>query len=141
MLRYTAKLIFLSLSIALLASGCADAIVSDCGDPLPDPVRARFGDIEQRVFAQSCALAGCHTGSSPASGLNLTPGQAYAQLVGVTSLNDPSLARVQAGSSAQSLIIKLLRRERSPAMPPAGPIESAVIDSIAAWIDAGALRN
>ncbi len=139
--KQSAVLLLLAISIALLTAGCTDSIVSDCGEPMSDPVRARFSDIEQRVFAQSCALAGCHSGSSPASGLDLSTGQAYVQLVGVTSLNDPSLKRIEPGSSAQSLVIRLLRRERLPVMPPTGPIESAVIDSIAAWIDAGALRN
>lgn len=129
------------LSVTLLLAGCADSIVSDCDDPANVPVRARFADIEQRVFAVSCATAGCHAGPSPASGLDLTPGKAYGQLVGVTSLNYPGQQRVEAGNSARSVLIGLLRRDLSPAMPPSGTIDGAVIDSVAAWIDAGALNN
>lgn len=133
-----------SLSVliaALLLAGCADSIVSDCDDTASVPVRASFADIEQRVLAVSCATAGCHAGSSPASGLDLTAGRAYGQLVGVTSLNYPGQQRVEAGNSARSVLVGLLRRELSPAMPPTGPLDTAVIDSIAAWIDAGAPNN
>jgi hypothetical protein len=131
----------LSVLTAMLLSACADSIVSECDIPVDVSVRASFGDIEQRVFAVSCAVAGCHAGSTPASGLDLSAGRAYGQLVGVTSLNYPTQQRVEAGSSERSVLVALLRRERTPAMPPAGPLEAAVIDSIAAWIDAGAQNN
>lgn len=131
----------LTLSAALLFAGCADSIVSDGDDQPIDPVRANFTDIEQRVFAVSCATAGCHAGNEPASGLDLSAGRAYAQLVGVSSLNNPSMKRIDPGSSATSAVIGQLRRTLSPAMPPSGPIAASVIDSIAAWIDAGALNN
>lgn len=131
----------LALSAFLALAGCSDSIVSECDDTGNVPVRAQFGDIEQRVLGVSCATAGCHTGTSPASGLDLTPGRAYNQLVGVTSLNYPAQQRVEAGSSARSVLIGVLRRNLTPAMPPTGPIDGAVIDSIAAWIDAGAPNN
>lgn len=131
----------LALSVFLAFAGCTDSIVSECDDPGNVPVRAQFSDIEERVLGVSCATAGCHAGASPASGLDLTPGRAYGQLVGVSSLNYPSQQRVEAGSSARSVLIGVLRRSLSPAMPPAGPLDGAVIDSIAAWIDAGAPNN
>lgn len=140
-MRHTRNRFLFTLSAALLFAGCADSIVSDDDDQPIVPVRAKFSDIEQRVFAVSCATAGCHAGNEPASGLDLSAGRAYAQLVGVTSLNNPSLKRIDPGSSAKSAVIGQLRRTLSPAMPPNGPIAASVIDSIAAWIDAGALNN
>ncbi|MBR9977271.1 MAG: hypothetical protein KFH87_04210 [Bacteroidetes bacterium] len=131
--------LFVLLFITL--SACSDSIVTECDIALPEGVAARFSEIEERVFATTCAIAGCHGGTNPASGLDLSPGQAYAQLVDVPSLNDPARMRVEPGSSAQSLLISLLRREAQPFMPPAGPLDAAVIDSIATWIDAGAERN
>ena len=129
----------LSLLVSLaVVTGCADQIVSECDVAGETAVRAQFTDIEQRVFAQSCATAGCHAGSNPQAGLDLTPGMAYASLVGVNSLNYPGEKLVEPGSSERSVIITLLRRERQPVMPPAAPLETAVIDSIAAWIDRGA---
>ena len=127
-------------AVLLLFPGCADSIVSDDG-PLDQPVRARFRDIQQRVFNVSCATAGCHAGSEPASGLDLTADRAYANLVGVPSWNHPTMKRVDPGSRTNSTLIGQLRRELAPAMPPNGSIPSAVIDSIAAWIDAGAPNN
>jgi hypothetical protein len=93
------------------------------------------------VFDVSCALPGCHAGSAPQANLDLSAGSSYASLVGVSSLNYPAELRVKAGSSAGSVMISLLRRERTPAMPPSGALPSAVIDSIARWIDEGAEHN
>lgn len=128
------------ITIALLLTGCADSIVSDDG-PLDQPVRASFRDIQQRVFSVSCATSGCHAGSEPASGLDLTADHAYANLVGVPSWNHPSMKRVDPGSSAGSTLIGQLRRQLMPFMPPNGSIPSSVIDSFAVWIDAGAPNN
>ncbi|MDX9759227.1 MAG: hypothetical protein RBU27_08710 [Bacteroidota bacterium] len=128
------------IAIALLVSGCADSIVSD-DDPRDQPVRASFHDIQQRVFNVSCAVPGCHAGDEPASGLDLTADRAYAGLVGVPSWNHPTMKRVEPGSSTGSTLIGQLRRQLVPAMPPNGSLPSAVVDSIAAWIEAGALNN
>ncbi|MBN1447548.1 MAG: hypothetical protein JXA28_06425 [Bacteroidetes bacterium] len=129
------------LALLLGGTACSDSIVSECDIPQDTAVPARFADIEQRVFAVSCALSGCHAGSNPQAGLDLSPGNAHDALVGVTSVNYPNQRRVEAGNSAQSVLTGVLRRQLQPVMPPAGPLESAVIDSIAAWIDRGALRN
>jgi len=133
------NILFLLVLVALAGvTGCADEIVSECDVAEETAVRAQFSDIEQRVFAQSCATAGCHAGSNPQAGLDLSPGMAYASLVGAKSLNYPDEKLVEPGSSEQSVLIGLLRRDRQPAMPPAGSLDPAVIDSIAAWINRGA---
>lgn len=130
------NILFLLVLVALAGvTGCADEIVSECDVAEETAVRAQFSDIEQRVFAQSCATAGCHAGSNPQAGLDLSPGMAYASLVGANSLNYPDEKLVEPGSSEQSVLIGLLRRDRQPAMPPAGSLDPAVIDSIAAWIN------
>jgi hypothetical protein len=129
------------LALLLGTAACSDSIVSECDVPLDTAIPARFADIEQRVFAVSCALPGCHAGSNPQAGLDLSPGNAYDALVDVTSVNYPNQKRVEAGNSGQSVLTGVLRRQLQPAMPPAASLESAVIDSIAAWIDRGALRN
>lgn len=127
---------------AIFSSGCADSIVSDCDLPAGKlPVSSRFSDIEQNVFAVSCATAGCHAGSNPQAGMDLSPGKAYDALVNVQSLYFPSQKRIAPGSSSQSVVVSLLRRELQPAMPPAGPLAAGIIDSIAVWIDRGAPRD
>jgi hypothetical protein len=137
--RFPAALFMLS---ALFISACADSIISEC-DPQdgPLPVSSRFSDIETRVFAVSCATAGCHAGSNPQAGLDLSVGRAYDAVVNVSSLYYPAQKRVAPGNSAESVLIALLRREKQPVMPPAGPVAAAIIDSIAVWIDRGAPRD
>ncbi len=134
--------VFSVVAAMVMFPACADSIVSDCDvENGPLPVSARFSDIEQRVFAVSCATAGCHGGSNPQAGLDLTPGRAYDQLVNVNSLNYPTSKRVAPGASAQSVLLQVLRGSAQPSMPPSGPLATAVVDSIAAWIDRGAERN
>jgi len=49
---------------------------------------------------------------------------------------------VEPNNSANSLLIKILRGQVSPQMPFNGtPLSASVIDSIAKWIDNGALNN
>jgi hypothetical protein len=134
--------VFLSLSILsmlFLLIGCSD---SSTGPATPGtPVQASLSDIQARVFTPSCALAGCHAGSSPAGGMNLAAGSSYTALVSIRSSLYASKLRVKPGSASESVLIGELRRELSPGMPPSGPLATAVIDSIAAWINAGAPNN
>lgn len=128
----------LLLFSALLLSACADSIVSECDVAVPEAMPARFSAIETQVFATGCALSGCHAGGNPQAGLDLTPGKSYASLVGVSSVNYPAQQLVMPGGSGESVLIGVLRGSLAPSMPPAGALDAAVIDSIAAWIDGGA---
>ena len=76
------------------------------------------------------------------NGLILESNVAYGELVGVLSTTEPTLMRVQAGNSSNSVLIKILKGEITPRMPKDGnPLSAATIDSIAKWIDNGALNN
>jgi len=49
---------------------------------------------------------------------------------------------VEAGISANSILIKILKGEVSPQMPQnRAKLSDAIIDSIAKWIDNGAMNN
>ncbi len=134
--------LLLSLTFVISLSGCADSIVSECDIPDgPLPVSSRFSDLEQRVFSVTCAVSGCHAGSNPQAGMDLSAGKAYDALVNIPSLNFPTQRRVAPGQSGESVLIAVLRRTVQPAMPPAGPIASGIVDSIAVWIDRGAPRD
>jgi len=37
-------------------------------------VEASIADIQNKIFTPRCALSGCHTGTSPQNGLDLTLG-------------------------------------------------------------------
>ena len=103
---------------------------------------SKLSDIQAKVFTQSCALSGCHGPTNNQAGLLLTDGNSFTNLVNVQSVLFPQFKRVQANSSANSLLIKILKGEVSPRMPlNRDPLSPAVIDSIAKWIDNGALNN
>lgn len=102
---------------------------------------AKFSDIKAKVFV-NCTGAQCHSSSGNQGNLILESSVAYNNLVGVQSILFPQYKRVEAGNSANSLIIKILKGEVSPRMPLNGtPLPAATIDSIAKWIDQGALNN
>lgn len=99
-----------------------------------------FDEIQTNVFTPNCATAGCHTGGTPAGGMNLSAGVAYANLVNVASNNAGCAAlRVNPGDPDTSCLIQRLEGTVAPTMPLGGtPIAQAVIDDIRQWIADGA---
>ncbi|MBR9978023.1 MAG: hypothetical protein KFH87_08040 [Bacteroidetes bacterium] len=135
-------IIILLILLSIGALSCSESIVSECDTSTAVlPMRASFAEIEQQVFAQSCATPGCHGGNRPQAGLDLSGTGAYDALVGVQSRTDPGRTLVSAGAPDESVLLRTLRRSSTPFMPPAGPLPSAVVDSIAVWVSSGALRN
>ncbi|MGD9488355.1 MAG: hypothetical protein AB7W47_10060 [Calditrichaceae bacterium] len=126
------------VSIFVFTMSCADQITSDSADENLI-VNASFPDIQDKVFSPTCAVSGCHVSVMHESGMNLSAGAAYENLVDVVSRGNPQLKRVEPGNSQQSYLIRKLTGNNTAVMPPAGKLNSSVIDSIAAWIDAGAL--
>jgi hypothetical protein len=131
------------ICMAIFAPGCADKIISENDLLSSRPVQgiqlSKLSEIQNQIFNPSCAIAGCHGGSSPQANLNLSEGKSYLNLVGVQSVLYPPAKRVQSGNSSQSILIQILRGTVGPRMPYQGqPLSSASIDSIAAWIDKGA---
>jgi len=103
---------------------------------------SKLSDIQTKVFNQSCALSGCHGATNNQANLLLTSGNSFSNLVNVQSILFPSFKRVEPNNSANSLLVKILKGEVSPRMPlNRTPLSAAVIDSIAKWIDNGALDN
>ena len=103
---------------------------------------SKLSDIQAKVFTQSCALSGCHGPTNNQAGLLLTDGNSFSNLVNVQSMLFPQFKRVEPSNSVNSSLIKILKGEVSPRMPfNRDPLSPAVIDSIAKWIDNGALNN
>lgn len=103
--------------------------------------------IQANVFGVSCALAGCHTGpTGPAlpQGMDLSSADSsFANLVGVTSIQNSALQRVAPNDAANSYLIRKIEGTAAAGnqMPPGGPpLDQATIDTIREWIDNGALR-
>ena len=135
-------LLLIPLALALF-SGCSSDNPTE-PDPTPNTTAplSKLSDIQAKVFSQSCASSGCHGNTNNQASLLLTDGSSYANLVSIQSVLYPQFTRVQPGNSTNSLLIKILKGEVSPRMPlNRTPLSAAVIDSIAKWIDNGALNN
>jgi len=143
-LNYQKIGLIIALFAAILIFGCEDQIVNECNEKeLEGGTKlSSLSSIQKEIFSGSCAKSGCHAGSNPQANLNLEDGNSYTNLVNVDALLYPGQKRVIPFDSKNSLLIKILRGEVSPQMPiSADPLSSAVIDSIAVWIDNGALDN
>ncbi len=126
-------------SFVLYLYGCSNSSSSNPVISTPESNSSyTFSFIQTNIFNTSCALSGCHNSSSSQGGLNLSAGAAYNNLVNVQSSTHSQFKRVAPGSSANSVIIKLLNGSLQPKMPQNGSLSQSVIDSIAAWIDRGA---
>lgn len=136
------NLLFLLLAFSLiLIPGCSEENTTEPTPTNSAPV-AKLGDIQAKVFTQSCTLSGCHGPTNNQANLLLTDGNSFTNLVNVQGLLFPQFKRVVPDSSSNSLLIKILKSEVSPRMPlNRDPLSTAVIDSIAKWIDNGALNN
>lgn len=103
-----------------------------------------FSQVQQQVLTPSCALSGCHSGASPAQGMNLSVGQAYSNIVNVPSTEVPSLDRVEPGEPDNSYLIHKIEgtAQVGARMPLTGaPLPNEFIQVIRNWISDGAQNN
>lgn len=139
MIRQKTLGIFIILITSILVVSCSED--QSTAPPTSNSPLAKFSDIKAKVFV-NCTGAQCHSSAGNQGNLVLESNVAFGNLVGVQSVLFPQFKRVNADSSANSLIIKILKGEVSPRMPLNGtPLPAATIDSIAKWIDQGALNN
>ena len=130
------------------AAGCAgngDGLNSE-GEPLTPgggtstTVTADFQSIQDNVFTPICAK--CHVGASAPEGLQLSEGNAYNNLVGVPSTEQPSVMRVDPGNPANSYMIRKIMNTpgisgvQMPYMLP--PLATATQAAMAQWVTNGA---
>lgn len=137
------KLLLIFSILFIIIIGCTETNISE-SEPEPDSSIpfSKFSSIQEKVFSPRCDRPGCHGTTNTQANLLLGEGKAYQNLVGVQSIIFPVLKRVLPDSSSQSLLIKILKGEVSPRMPLEGDfLSDAVIDSIAKWIDDGAINN
>ncbi len=102
--------------------------------------------IQNEVFSPICSV--CHSGptsSTLPSGMDLsTTANSFAALVGVASIQAPSIDRVQPGEPDNSYLIDKLEGTQGVGvrMPQGGPyLDQATIDMIRTWITDGAPNN
>ncbi len=134
------------LRLLLLASVVWLNLSCEHADPLgadgPDPDAPTLANVQARVFDQSCALSGCHSGAYAPAGLDLRAGEAHANLVSVRSREVPTLFRVSPGDPGGSyLVMKITGADGIVGgRMPLGrdPLSQAQIDLVTEWIRQGA---
>lgn len=95
----------------------------------------------QTIFSNRCALAGCHSGPSPAQGLDLSAGNAFRELVPVRSTEITSRFLVNPGDAGSSYLFQKVKGENivGARMPLVNCCLSASeLDAIEDWINRGA---
>jgi len=137
--------------VALTISGC-DEKLSDLTGPTPN-LQPTFSSIQHEIFETTdasgrLACTNCHSnvGRNPSGGLNLLPGVAYANLVGVASTGKPGAVRVIPGDPQNSYLVHKLQGSADIAgvrMPRGnGPfLTEGQILVINRWIANGAPNN
>ena len=101
-----------------------------------------LADLQAKVFTPVCS--GCHTGRGEnlPSVMNLSSAEAsYDNLVGVFSIGEPDLLRVDAGNAAGSLLIHKVEGSQNVGsrMPLRGAkLDAEIIDAMVQWINSGA---
>jgi hypothetical protein len=129
------------VAVVFLAAALLAAVIrKPAGEVLEHP---HFDEDIVPVFQNNCTLSGCHDAAGTA-GLVLLPGEAYADLVDVKSMNEPEYMRVEPGDAENSyLIIKLESRQTAGAQMPRGraPLSEETIQTIRNWIKQGAEKG
>jgi len=103
---------------------------------------ATFTRVQNEVFNAGCAFSGCHGGSSPAQGLNLSAGQSYNMIVNTPSAQQPSVDRIEPNDpEASYLYLKIIgdpsiSGSRMPRGAP--PLSQELMDLVRDWIERGA---
>ncbi len=102
-----------------------------------------FDRIAHEVFAQSCALSGCHDSETHQADEILLPNAAYSQIVGVTPTNPSAatagLQRIFPGDPMQSFLYRKITADLEAGwglpMPRTGPaLSPQLIEIIRLWI-------
>ena len=128
----------------LLCTFMAAVALSGCkGEPEPPP--ATLTDIQERVFTPGCANSACH-GAAAAGGLDLSAGNAHANLVDVAVSNEVAAengwVRVLPGDPDRSFLVRKLEQpgigEGSPMPSSAQVLHPLYLEQIRTWIQEGA---
>jgi hypothetical protein len=141
--------IFLAMLTSVTVAACSGNGVGldSSGRPLSEagtgsvPLTATFDAIQSDVFTPICTA--CHAGAGAPQGLRLDAANSYNLLVGIPSMEVPSILRVKPGDPDNSYIIQKLegRAAVGARMPFGGPpLPPATIAAIRQWIADGAMR-
>ncbi len=129
------------IAFALLTScgKLAELPTSPDSGPPPDPT-ATFTRIKSEILP-TCAAPGCHGRIAPQQNMILEPDQAYAMIVNVPSVENPSLSRIRPGDPANSYLYRKINGVgiTGDRMPQGGPyLSDTQIALVRDWIRRGA---
>jgi hypothetical protein len=131
--RIALVLIPFAAVVAIVVPSCKDQTPNTSNYTLPDSNLSYSRDIDP-LFAQTCLGSRCHSGSSPAQGLNLEP-PSYGRLIFFV----PQLVVPR---DTNSLLIQFLDGRMYPQMPSNQyPLTLNQINGIKQWIKEGAKNN
>lgn len=139
------RTLFLVLALSPFLGGCFSDDPTDPSDGPPS-----FAEDIQPIFSGSCAFSGCHGSNAnpPQKPMELTAGQAYDNIVGVSSAELPSMLRIAPGEPDQSYLIHKIQGTQNSVggsgdRMPLGmaPLAQSTIDLIRRWVEEGASRN
>ncbi len=118
--------------------GMTDTVKISAGRVDASPAAA----IQNEIFNTTCVQ--CHGGANfAAAGLDLTVGHSFDGLVGVESAVQPGRQRVEPGSSASSVLYRILSTDESSSWNYDHSVEVVAqekLDMIKNWIDSGAIH-
>jgi hypothetical protein len=137
------KVIFAILPLLLVGCGKLNEITAPDdggGGPPVDPT-ATFTRVQTEVFTPTCAVLGCHDAIGRQENLVLASGRAYTDIVNASSVQMPSLRRVQPGDPNSSYLYRKLTgvgivQERMPQFSP--PLPDDKLALVRDWIRRGA---
>ncbi len=110
------------------------------GGGTPVDPNATFSRVKAEILP-TCSAVGCHGRIAPQQNLVMTPDTAYAQIVGVPSVEVPSLQRVKPGDATNSYMYRKITGVgiTGDRMPQGGPfLTDAQIALVRDWIRRGA---
>lgn len=141
---------WVSLIITVLTAGCAGNGngLDQNGQPIgsssggSSAVTADFQSIQDNVFTPICSK--CHIGASAPEGLQLNAADSYNLLVGVPSVEQGNLLRVDPGNPDDSYLVRKIEGASGivGGQMPLGetPLPQATITAIREWITNGAMN-
>lgn len=140
MKRYYLGIFFIALAIL---TSCADQIVESTPSIIDENIEvkitAKFSDIQQNIFNQSCAFSGCHAGSVNPS----LAGNSYSNLV--NKISSTGIPYIKPNDPANSYVLQKIIGSNGISgsrMPlSAQPLSNEQISTIEEWINDGAQNN
>jgi hypothetical protein len=142
------------LALVACSSGSSPSTPTPTPTPSPTPAPTptpggsapTFTDVQSQILTPVCTTCHSANGQSPAAGLNLSAGAAWASLVNVGSSGKPGAIRVIPGDPNNSYLVQKLEGAAGIVglrMPRNGPpyLTDAQVALVRGWIAAGALNN